>query len=158
MVYNICVGQIKKTKAIDSMKKVICVETQEVFRSVAEASRHTGVIATNISAVCKNRRRSAGGFHWVYIEEPYIQEELQEELIPETAEELQTADIIEELETSSTHVLDYINELEYYIEHIKTLLKTVLKTVSGYKQCINKMLKLQSELIQRYVNTQRSNK
>ena len=135
------------------MKKVICVETQEVFRSVAEASRHTGVIATNISAVCKNRRRSAGGFHWEYIEE-----HIQEELIPETAEELQTADIIEELETSSTHVLDYINELEYYIEHIKTLLKTVLKTVSGYKQCINEMLKFQSELIQRYVNTQKSNK
>ena len=136
------------------MKKVICVETQEVFGSVAEASRHTGVIATNISAVCKNRRRSAGGFHWEYIEEPYI----QEELIPETAEELQTA-CIEELETSNTYILDDINQLDYDIDHAKTLLNIALEThnwplVSIYKQGINKMLKERSELILQYVNTQ----
>ena len=137
------------------MKKVICVETQEVFRSVAEASRHTGVIATNISAVCKNRRRSAGGFHWEYIEEPYIEEHIQEELIPETAEELQTADIIEELETSSTYILDNINQLEHDIDHVKTLLKIALEThnwplVYIHKQGINKMLKDRSELILQY--------
>lgn len=137
------------------MKKVICVETQEVFGSVAEASRHTGVIATNISAVCKNRRRSAGGFHWEYIEEPYI----QEELIPETAEELQTADIIEELETSNTYLLDNINQLECDIDHAKTLLKIALEThnwplVYIHKQGINGLLKLRSELILQYVNTQ----
>lgn len=139
-------------KGIDSMKKVICIETQEVFGSVAEASRHTGVIATNISAVCKNRRRSAGGFHWEYIEEPYI----QEESIPETAEELQT---IEELETSSTYILDDINRLEDDINHTKTLLNIALETHSWstvwlIKQGINRLLKERSELIIQYVNTQ----
>ena len=136
------------------MKKVICVETQEVFGSVAEAARHTGVIATNISAVCKNRRRSAGGFHWEYIEE-----HIQEELIPETAEELQTTDIIEELETSSTYILDSIKQLGYDIDHGKTQLKIALKThnwplVYIHKQGLNGLLKLQGELIQQYVNTQ----
>ena len=136
------------------MKKVICVETEEVFESVAEAARHTGVIATNISAVCKNRRRSAGGFHWEYIEE-----HIQEELIPETAEELQTADIIEELETSSTYILDSIKQLGYDIDHGKTQLKIALEThnwplVYIHKQGLNGLLKLQGELIQQYVNTQ----
>lgn len=134
------------------MKKVICIETQEVFGSVAEASRHTGVIATNISAVCKNRRRSAGGFHWEYIEEQYN----QEELIPETAEEIQT---IEELETSNTYILDDINQLEYDIDHTKTLLNIALEAhswemVNIYKQGINRMLKERSELILQYDNTQ----
>lgn len=135
------------------MKKVICVETQEVFGSVAEAARHTGVIATNISAVCKNRRRSAGGFHWEYIEE-----HIQEELIPETAEELQTT-CIEELEVSGTHILDDINQLEHDIDHAKTLLKIALEThnwplVYIHKQGINRMLKVRSELILQYANTQ----
>lgn len=138
------------------MKKVICVETQEVFGSVAEASRHTGVIATNISAVCKNRRRSAGGFHWEYINEDEELQSEEEALVLQTFEEIQT---IEELETSNTYILDDINKLEDEIDHTKTLLNIALEAhywemVWIYKQGINRMLKERSELILQYGNTQ----
>lgn len=142
------------------MKKVICVETQEVFGSVAEASRHTGVIATNISAVCKNRRRSAGGFHWEYIEETEEVQSEEEALVLQEFEEFQAVcETIEELEVSGTHLLDGINELEDNIDHAKTLLKIALEThnwplVYIYKQGLNGLLKVRSELILQYVNTQ----
>ena len=144
------------------MKKVICVETQKVFESVAEAARHTGVIATNISAVCKNRRRSAGGFHWEYIEETEEVQSEEEALVLQEFEEFQAVcETIEELETSNTYILDDINLLEHYIDHTKTLLKIALEThdwplVSGCKQCIDGALKFRSELILRYVNTQKA--
>ena len=142
------------------MKKVICIETEEVFESVAEAARHTGVIATNISAVCKNRRRSAGGFHWEYIEETEEVQSEEEALVLQEFEEFQAVcETIEELETSSTYILDNINQLEHDIDHVKTLLKIALEThnwplVYIHKQGINKMLKDRSELILQYVNTQ----
>ena len=142
------------------MKKVICIETEEVFESVAEAARHTGVIATNISAVCKNRRRSAGGFHWEYIEETEEVQSEEEALVLQEFEETQAVcEIIDELEVSGTHLLDDINQLDYDIDLAKTILKGALEThnwplVSIYKQGINSMLKVRSGLILQYVNTQ----
>lgn len=142
------------------MKKVICIETEEVFESVAEAARHTGVIATNISAVCKNRRRSAGGFHWEYIEETEEVQSEEEALVLQEFEEFQAVcETIEELETSSTYILDSIKQLGYDINHGKTQLKIALEThnwplVYIHKQGLNGLLKLQGELIQQYVNTQ----
>ena len=49
-------------------KKVICVETQQIFSSLHEAERITGVSHCNISQVCNHRgnRETAGGFHWEF--------------------------------------------------------------------------------------------
>lgn len=43
---------------------VICVETQEVFESLAEAERKTKIQYPNIAKVLKGKRHTAGGFHW----------------------------------------------------------------------------------------------
>lgn len=43
---------------------VICVETQEVFESLAEAERKTKTQYPNIVKVLKGQRYTAGGFHW----------------------------------------------------------------------------------------------
>lgn len=48
-------------------KKVICVETGEIFKSVNEAQRMKK--CSNISQVCKGIRILAGGYHWRYYEE-----------------------------------------------------------------------------------------
>ena len=43
---------------------VICVETQEVFESLAEAERQTKIQYPNIAKVLRGQRHTAGGFHW----------------------------------------------------------------------------------------------
>lgn len=51
-------------------KLVVCVETGEVFDSIADAARAKGIynIKTRISAACKGNAKSAGGYHWKYYE------------------------------------------------------------------------------------------
>lgn len=48
-------------------KKVKCVETQEVFASIAEAQRKK--LINNIGIVCNNPNRTAGGYHWIIFTE-----------------------------------------------------------------------------------------
>lgn len=47
-------------------KKVLCVETGEVFASAHEASRRTGINRGNIGSACIGRKKhsTAGGYHW----------------------------------------------------------------------------------------------
>lgn len=51
-------------------KRIVCVETGEVFESIADAARSKGMYETKsrISAVCKGKAKSAGGYHWQYYE------------------------------------------------------------------------------------------
>ena len=51
-------------------KKVLCVETGEIFNSVADAARAKGLynIKTRISRVCKGNANVCGGYHWQYYE------------------------------------------------------------------------------------------
>jgi len=50
-------------------KKIICVETGEVFDSIAEAARQKGIKSkTNISKCAKGEAKTVGGFHWQYYE------------------------------------------------------------------------------------------
>lgn len=48
-------------------KKVLCVETSEVFESVSEAQRKTGIFNNSISNVCNGKRKTAGGYHWKFV-------------------------------------------------------------------------------------------
>ena len=45
---------------------ILCVETGEVFASIADASEATGANKPNICNCCKGNRKTAGGFHWRY--------------------------------------------------------------------------------------------
>jgi len=50
-------------------KSVICIETQEIFNSVADAAQWCHLSGSaHISAVCKGKRKTAGGYHWQYVE------------------------------------------------------------------------------------------
>jgi hypothetical protein len=50
-------------------KKVLCVETGEVFVSMHEAARRTGINRANIGSACLGRPKhgTAGGYHWKYV-------------------------------------------------------------------------------------------
>ena len=49
------------------VRRVQCIETGIIYRSLAEAYKQTGV--KHILDCCKGRRNIAGGFHWKYIED-----------------------------------------------------------------------------------------
>ena len=51
----------------DLSKKVLCVETGEVFESTKDAERKTGISQGNISQVCNGKRKTIGGFHWKFL-------------------------------------------------------------------------------------------
>lgn len=57
-----------RKKLSDSQVKipVRCVETGVVYPGVSIAARETGTSCSNITACCKGRRKSTGGFHWEY--------------------------------------------------------------------------------------------
>ena len=48
-------------------KRVLCLETKEVFNSMDEAKEYYG--CNNISQACKDKWRVSGGYHWRIIEE-----------------------------------------------------------------------------------------
>lgn len=47
-------------------KKILCVETGEVFDSVRDAGRKTGINSSHISKVCNGKLKTTGGFHWTF--------------------------------------------------------------------------------------------
>lgn len=49
-----------------SNKRVMCIETGEVFDSIREANVKYGFHISNICAVCKGKAKTAYGYHWRY--------------------------------------------------------------------------------------------
>lgn len=49
-------------------KKVICLETGEVFPSTKEVERKLGLPQTKISNCCNGRQKTCGGYHWEYVD------------------------------------------------------------------------------------------
>ena len=60
------IGESHKNRK-DLSKKVLCVETGEVFESTMEAQRKTGVARNSISVVCNGKLKTAGRLHWRFI-------------------------------------------------------------------------------------------
>ena len=47
-------------------KKVLCVETGEIFESAHEVERKTGIGQGNISNACNGKLKTSGGYHWKF--------------------------------------------------------------------------------------------
>lgn len=56
----------RENKDNGQSKKVLCVETGEVFISAMEAERCTGAYNTNIIKCCKGKYKTTKGYHWKY--------------------------------------------------------------------------------------------
>ncbi len=48
-------------------KSIICIETGIIYESVTIASEKTGIYRTSLSAALNGRTRTAGGYHWKYV-------------------------------------------------------------------------------------------
>lgn len=46
-------------------KRIKCIETDEIFASLSEASKKYNISVGNISSVIHGKRKSAGGYHWI---------------------------------------------------------------------------------------------
>ncbi len=50
-------------------KKVICIETGEVFNSIRNASKKYSFQESHIAKCCRGKRKTTGGFHWMFYED-----------------------------------------------------------------------------------------
>ena len=50
--------------------KVQCIETKQIYDSMGEAARATGIDKTSISRCCAGKQMTAGGYHWGLINAP----------------------------------------------------------------------------------------
>ena len=53
-------------------KPVYCIEKQKFYYSVKEAQEDTHILSQNICYCCKNKNRTAGGYHWRYATEEEV--------------------------------------------------------------------------------------
>ena len=49
-------------------RHVYCVELNKIFDGQSTAARELGIYQSSISFCCRNEEKTAGGFHWRYIE------------------------------------------------------------------------------------------
>lgn len=124
-------------------KRVMCVETQEVFESVTKAGAWCDAPTTNISAVCKGKRRTAKGYHWEYVEDAPVIEPV----------ELHTDDlVIKTLEDDNTDIENAIDDLDVEIAIAQGRMANALEVhnwhmVQVYQRGINKLFKERNELL-----------
>ena len=50
-------------------KKIICIETNQIFNTLKEAAEWANTSRQNITGVLKNRQKTAAGYHWKYYKE-----------------------------------------------------------------------------------------
>ena len=60
------ISEVMKNRK-DKSKKVLCIETGEIFESVKDAQRKTGIYHGNISKVCHGKLKISGGYHWKFV-------------------------------------------------------------------------------------------
>lgn len=58
---------------IKRSKKVICIETGQIFDTCKEAGEWCGVKRGCITNCCRGRSKTAGGYHWMYYDD-YLRE------------------------------------------------------------------------------------
>lgn len=61
-------AKISESKTETVGRSVMCLDTQKIYRSVAEAAKETGINRPNIIMCCQGQRQTAGGFRWIYAE------------------------------------------------------------------------------------------
>lgn len=50
-------------------KRVKCIETDTIYNSLKEAAAALGISMTSISQNCHGKQKTAGGYHWKFVDE-----------------------------------------------------------------------------------------
>lgn len=75
---NIEVELLEKTRSIQH-RRVMCVDNGKIYDTVLSAATDVGAHGSEISACCRGKINSAGGFRWLYLED--VTEEKIKELL-----------------------------------------------------------------------------
>ena len=59
--------KVSKQTRIKIGKKVLCIETNKIYNTAREAFLETNISYKNISLVCNEKRKTAGGYHWKFV-------------------------------------------------------------------------------------------
>lgn len=65
--HNNVYGNRLTKSAMKQAKPVRCIETGKVYYGQCEAQRATGIQQTKISACCRGKAKTAGGYHWEFV-------------------------------------------------------------------------------------------
>lgn len=57
-----------KGKPAVNRKQVVCCETNEKYSSALEAAISIGLSSDRVAAACRGEQKTAGGYHWKYVE------------------------------------------------------------------------------------------
>lgn len=66
-------GEALKGEKHHNAKKVICIETNEIFACIGECAEKMNISYSNLRACCQGRLKTAGGYHFKYYEH-YLKE------------------------------------------------------------------------------------
>jgi hypothetical protein len=72
------IGEAQKGEKNHMARKVICIETKQVFDTVKQALDLCR-IKTGITQCCKGKQKTAGGYHWMFYNE-YLEQQNKENL------------------------------------------------------------------------------
>ena len=61
-------NQNTKCRICTKCRKVICSETGQIFDSLTEASKESGLTIDAIQHCCRGKSKTSGGFHWKYLD------------------------------------------------------------------------------------------
>lgn len=64
---NVQYGTGIKRRIEAQSKKILCVELNEVFDSVKDASEKMNVNYGNLTSCCNGKLKTVGGYHWKYV-------------------------------------------------------------------------------------------
>ena len=63
------ISDAKKGVSNEKLKrKIYCPDTDEIFSGISDASKKYGIPAGNITFCCQHKRKTAGGYHWAYVD------------------------------------------------------------------------------------------
>lgn len=65
--YNNVYGSRLTKSALKKSIPVLCIENNHIYASARAAARETGIQQSGICQCCNNKRKTAGGFHWRFL-------------------------------------------------------------------------------------------
>ena len=74
------ISELYKGNGNPAARKVICVETRQVFQTCKEAGEWCGVGVSAISHCCKGRNKTSKGYHWQYYEDYLREQRMQSDI------------------------------------------------------------------------------
>ena len=107
-------------------KRIICLETQEIFESAKEIERIKGFANANIIACCRGKLHTAYKFHWAYYEDYLLNN------LPSSIDKRKTSVYCVELNKTFESLADAEKELGVHHENISRCCQGLLQTTGGY--------------------------